>query len=212
MSVAPLDRTHRAAWDDLVAIRGAGFMQSWAWSEFKELEGYRAVRLGLFDSESLTGGAIAYVFPTPAEGQLAAVPDGPVIDWRSPAASAMFGALVSAFESATARERVVMLRLEPRLEFLPAALDGLPQSPVDLVPVETLEVDLGQEALMLAAMKPKGRYNIRLAQRHGEVHGAGIVGDTDDCRRLDQQDACEIAELQPCPSGAVCDRPAKLEC
>jgi lipid II:glycine glycyltransferase (peptidoglycan interpeptide bridge formation enzyme) len=38
---------------------------------------------------------------------------------------------------------------------------------VDLVPAETLEVDLGPEQDMLARMKPKGRYNARLALRRG---------------------------------------------
>jgi peptidoglycan pentaglycine glycine transferase (the first glycine) len=57
--------------------------------------------------------------------------------------------------------------VEPRLEAVPRPLGGLPRSPMDLVPEETLEVDLGPEAVMLARMKPKGRYNARLALRRG---------------------------------------------
>src|SRR5262249_10260876 len=127
----------------------------------------RALRLGLFDAHALVGGAIAYVFPTPAEAQLAVIPDGPVLDWTADEATRAFQAIVSALEAATADDRVAALRVEPRLETPPAALRDLPRAPVDLVPVETLEIDLGADADMLARMKPKGRYNVRLAARHG---------------------------------------------
>src|SRR5262249_5837640 len=72
----------RGAGDALVASRDdPGFMQSWAWSRFKELEGYRAVRVGLTSGGLLIGGGIAYLYPTPAEATLAVLPDGPVLDW-----------------------------------------------------------------------------------------------------------------------------------
>ncbi len=61
---------------------------------------------------------------------------------------------------------------------MPEPLRGLPRSPVDLVPDETLEVALGSEPAMLAAMRPKGRYNVRVAQRHGvEVAGSADPAD-----------------------------------
>jgi lipid II:glycine glycyltransferase (peptidoglycan interpeptide bridge formation enzyme) len=172
--IAPLDAAHRAAWDALVVAHpAAGFMQSWAWSSFKELEGYEVVRLGVFDDARLTGGAFAYAFPSPAEVGLVAVPDGPLLDWSAPDASETFQALVGALRRAAPARRAVVVRLEPRLpaparpEDTPAVLRGLPRAPVDLVPDESLEVDLGPEPAMLAAMRPKGRYNARVADRHG---------------------------------------------
>jgi lipid II:glycine glycyltransferase (peptidoglycan interpeptide bridge formation enzyme) len=168
MRVVPLQSQHREAWDALVASHPAsGFMQSWAWSTFKELDGYTAVRLGLFDGDALRGGGIAYTFPTPAEASLAVMPDGPVLDWDTPGAPVAFQALVSAFRNSTAGRRVVALRVEPRLTVAPEPLRDLPRAPVDLVPDETLMVDLGREPLMLARMRPKGRYNARLALRRG---------------------------------------------
>jgi lipid II:glycine glycyltransferase (peptidoglycan interpeptide bridge formation enzyme) len=172
--IAPLEASDRAAWDALVVAHPAGgFMQSWAWSAFKELEGYQVVRLGIFDGDRLTGGALAYAFPSPAEAGLVAVPDGPLLDWNAPEATETFQALVGALRRSGPARRAVALRLEPRLpapagaENGPVALRGLPRAPVDLVPDETLEVDLGSEPAMLAAMRPKGRYNIRVAARHG---------------------------------------------
>jgi peptidoglycan pentaglycine glycine transferase (the first glycine) len=172
--IAPLDTTHQAAWDALVAAHPAGgFMQSWAWSAFKELEGYQVVRLGVVDGGRLRGGALAYAFPSTAEAGLVAVPDGPLLDWAAPDATETFQALVGVLCRAAPARRAVVLRIEPRLPAPadaaaePVALRGLPRAPVDLVPDETLEVDLGPEPAMLAAMRPKGRYNIRVAARHG---------------------------------------------
>jgi lipid II:glycine glycyltransferase (peptidoglycan interpeptide bridge formation enzyme) len=172
--IAPLDASHRAAWEALVAVHpSGGFMQSWAWSSFKELEGYQVIRLGVFDGDRLTGGALAYAFPSPAEAGLVAVPDGPLLDWTAPDVTETFQALVAALRRAAPARRAVVLRFEPRLpapaspEEAPVALRDLPRAPVDLVPDETLEVDLGPEPAMLAAMRPKGRYNVRLARRHG---------------------------------------------
>ena len=157
----------RAAWDAFAAERGGGFMQSWAWSEFKALEGYDVLRLGLFDGTRLRGGLIAYAYPTPAEASLVSVPDGPLLDWRDARAEADLRALVDAARAWPKASRAVALRLEPRLEDPPAFYASLPRSPVDLVPDETWHVPLEAEDAMLARMKPKGRYNARLAERRG---------------------------------------------
>ncbi len=167
MKIAPLEPKHAAEWDALVgAHAGSGFMQSWAWSEFKALDGYRVVRIGVFDGAGVCGGGIAYAFDSPAEGQVAVMPHGPVLDWTAPGGGRAFAALVGAVREDCGAE-LVLLRIEPALESVPDALRDLPRSPVDLVPADTLLVDLGPEAAMLARMKPKGRYNARLALRRG---------------------------------------------
>lgn len=168
MRLLRLGLRQRAAWDALVAGNpAAGFMQSWAWGDFKALEGYRVERLGLFAGDRLVGGGLGYVFASPTGTDLVTLPDGPVLPWDSPDAGPMFEALVAAFRATPAARRAIALRVEPRLPACPAPLAGLPRAPVDLVPDETLLVELGPEEGMLARMKPKGRYNIRLATRHG---------------------------------------------
>jgi lipid II:glycine glycyltransferase (peptidoglycan interpeptide bridge formation enzyme) len=171
-AVRPLTPSDRAAWDALAEKHpSSGFMQTWAWSEFKELEGYDVQRLGLFDGAGpaarLVGGTMVYAFPSPVEARLAAMPDGPVLDWGAPGTEAAWSSLVRAVREGPAGKAAVALRVEPRLEELPAELASTVRAPVDLVPEETLEVALGPEAAMLAAMKPKGRYNARLAERRG---------------------------------------------
>lgn len=176
ITVAPLRARHRAAWDTLVASHeAAGFMQTWRWSEFKALEGYTVERLGLFDGSHLVGGGVAYAFPAPADATLVAMPDGPVLDWDGPEASAAFEALVAAIRGSAVGRRAIALRVEPRCSRVPVPLQELARAPVDLVPDETLLVELGPAADMLARMKPKGRYNARLAARRG----VEVVSSTD---------------------------------
>src|SRR5262249_24214134 len=164
-------------------------------SRFKELEGYQVVRLGLFDGERLTGGAVGYAFPSPAEAGAGAGSPGPGVrsgagGARAPPARAGRGPRRSAGVRRARGAGAGAPRVERGLplegaEGGPAPLRGLARSPVDLVPVETLEVELGPEAGMLGRMKPKGRYNARLAQRRGvevvtstdpaDVHGLHFV-------------------------------------
>ena len=174
--LAPGDRR---SWDALLAKSpDSGFMQTWDWSLFKEIEGYDALRFGVFEGERLRGGAIAYSFPSPAEAGMLALPDGPILPWREPGAPAMFDALMEALRAAPEAGRAVALRVEPRLPEAPACLSSWTRSPLDLVPDETLEVPLAPEADLLARMTQKGRYNVGLAARRGvEVRSSAEIGD-----------------------------------
>jgi hypothetical protein len=61
---------------------------------------------------------------------------------------------------------LIALPIEPLWTEKPAYLAGFVRAPVDLLPGETLLIDLRPtETEILAAMKPKGRYNLRLSLR-----------------------------------------------
>src|SRR5205823_7931299 len=64
---------------------------------------------------------------------------------------------------------IVALRVEPRLAPpAPGLLRDFHRAPVDLMPSETLYLDIRPEPdALLGAMHPKWRYNIRLAGRAG---------------------------------------------
>jgi lipid II:glycine glycyltransferase (peptidoglycan interpeptide bridge formation enzyme) len=99
------------------------------------------------------------------------------LPWEDPLhARAALAELLTWAEGAAERLGAYALRIEPRIiEPLPNVLRGWVRAPIDLYPYQTQLVDLRQGAdALLAHMKPKCRYNIRVSQRHGvEVTSTG---------------------------------------
>lgn len=145
-------------------------MQSSAWAAFKRIEGYETRRLGLFEDGELMGGASLLTYPgTPGESQFVVCPEGPVLPWHDPArARAALKELVALVQG-LGDPGIVGLRIEPHLEPpAPSMLRNWSKAPVDLTPVHTPYLDLSlSDEQILAQMSPKGRYNLRLAWKHG---------------------------------------------
>lgn len=158
-------------WEELVAANPAsGFMQSLMWSRFKQGQGYRLIHVGVFDDAEIIGGALCYVAPNTKSIGLAVAPEGPVLDWTNEALAVRALSLIVSTLSSASREFGIMgFHAEPRLE--PPVMRpfrNFGRAPYDLIPNETLYIDLNlSEDELLSGMKPKGRYNIRLAERHG---------------------------------------------
>jgi peptidoglycan pentaglycine glycine transferase (the first glycine) len=157
----------RADWDALVAAAPGGhILQSWAWGELKAGFGWRAGRVAV-------GSACAQVLyrPLPAGlGSLAYVPRGPLVDFGDEAACR---ALLDAIRSQARAQRAFCLKIEPGGEDDPALAGqlralGFRPSLQAIQPRRTLLVDLDAEPEeLLARMKQKTRYNVRLAARRG---------------------------------------------
>ena len=156
-----------SAWDALVAAAPqAHALQSWAWGELKARFGWHVRRLAVGPAaaqvlfRSLPGGL----------GTLAYVPKGPLVDLDD---GASFQALLAAIGSLARRQRAICLKIEPDVEDDPAVADrlralGFRPSPHTVQPRRTLLVDLDAEPdELLARMKQKTRYNVRLAGRRG---------------------------------------------
>ncbi len=170
-------KTEQAAWDERVAAAPRGhLLQSWAWGELKARFGWRVRRVAV-------GAACAQVLfrPLPAGlGTIAYVPKGPAADFGDRAA---LESLLEAIGPLARQQRAICLKIEPNLEDGPEAaallraLDFRP-SPQTVQPRRTLLVDLtaAPEAI-LARMKSKTRYNIRLAGRKGVTVRPGDEGD-----------------------------------
>ncbi|HAA30584.1 MAG TPA: methicillin resistance protein [Cyanobacteria bacterium UBA8553] len=167
LTIKPLNLVERQVWDSLVQARIDGcFMQSWAWANFKELEGYKTFRYGLFLEETLVGGCIFYFYPHRSQANLLIAPGAPVL----PPTLAEEGMQLLKEKAASLAKEIgaIAFRIEPLWTQKPDCLAGFVRAPVDLLPSETLLIDLRpSEAEILAAMKQKGRYNLRLSWRHG---------------------------------------------
>jgi len=170
MKLTGLKKEHFKLWNDLAASSASsGFMQSWEWSEFKEAEGARVERLGVFDEGKLLAGAMVYSVETTLGVSPLAMPHGPVLPWAdAPKAEACFNLLKTRLAAIAGRTGSPVARIEPLIFGLPDFLGPALRAPLDLVPSPTLLVGLEKDdADMLAVMTQKGRYNVRLAERKG---------------------------------------------
>ncbi|GIK43059.1 MAG: hypothetical protein BroJett011_68920 [Chloroflexota bacterium] len=167
--------TPAAQWDSRLLARHGHLLQSWAWGELKSRFGWSAVQLYAPGGDT----AAQILFRRlPLGLTLAYIPKGPVLDWTNSEQSRAFFA---ALHAEARKRRAILLKVEPNLwspDFsldspgIEAAANFLRTSgftSADAIqPRTSLVIDLsGDEAAILAAMKQKTRYNIRLAEKKG---------------------------------------------
>jgi len=141
-------------------------VQSWEWGDFKEKTGAQVVRLGFFERNRLTNPFQLTFHSIPKTTfQVGYFPKGPLPTQE------MLNALLELGKERNA----VLVKLEPnvRKQDGDAAMQKLASS-FDLRKGKTVftpytfRINLTQsEEELLAAMRPKTRYNLRLAERHG---------------------------------------------
>ncbi len=147
----------------LVAYPGAHLLQTGEWGEFKSAFGWDVVRI------ARRGIAAQILFRRlPLGLTFGYIPKGPVIAVPTPGEIAEFWKVV---DQECQRRRAIFLKVEQDgWENDPATSSVLPEqfipSPQHVQPRSTLVIDLsGSEEDVFNRMKPKTRYNIRLAGR-----------------------------------------------
>jgi peptidoglycan pentaglycine glycine transferase (the first glycine) len=170
----PGDRTE---WDELVAAAPTGHvLQSWAWGELKGRFGWQAQRLAV----GPVAAQVLYRRLPGGLGTIGYVPKGPMADLQQ---QGEMRAWLQILGPLARKRRAICLKIEPDLEDNPALaqqLDalGFRPSPQGIQPRRTVLVDLEDVPdQLLARMKQKTRYNIRLAGRKGVVIRSGDEGD-----------------------------------
>jgi peptidoglycan pentaglycine glycine transferase (the first glycine) len=153
-------------WDSFLASHpDAHLLQASAWGRLKSAFGWLPLRLIAGDA-----GAQVLLLPLRLGFHIAYLPRGPV-----PATPEALAALQPSLEALCRSRRAVFLRMEPDFADSESHREGLRSlgflpSASTVQPPRTILVDLpGGEEDLLARMKPKTRYNIRLAARHGVV-------------------------------------------
>ncbi len=187
--------TDPAGWDSLAAsLPGAHLLQSWQWGEFKARTGWRPRRL----SWETPGGPVAAQVLARTAARVATVlyvPKGPLLAWDQPAARTR---ALDELEALACRERALFIKLDPDVpvsvgnpgseQAAPTGLAlqaelaqrGWVSSPDQIQFRNTVTLDLrGSEADLLAGMKQKTRYNLRLAERTGVSVRRGTMADLD---------------------------------
>lgn len=185
-------------WNTLASsLPGAHILQSWQWGELKSRYGWQAQRLA-WETEAaaqvLTRSALRGMV------KVMYVPRGPVLDWGNTALRAQ---VLEDLQTLARRERAIVLKLDPEVPLatgLPgnetahsvgAALKaeltarGWRFSPDQIQLRNTVTLNLTHtEDDLLAAMKQKTRYNLRLAAKKGVRVRAGTSADFDLLYRL----------------------------
>lgn len=174
-SLASLAATQRwDAWDRfLAATPHAGFMQSSWWADFRTLAGFQHFAVILKHEGAVLGGAVVQQFEYAPGHCFYYIPEGPVLPDEEGVDADVFQAVLAAIAERRAGTDATVshVRLEPRWERLPPFVQGFREVPRFqdgfMEPRHTLCVNLRpSERVILDQMKPKGRYNVGIAQRH----------------------------------------------
>jgi len=154
----------------LASIPYAHVLQSWAWGEIKARHGWTPTRV-LFLENGVTVAAAQILrrpLPRTPFGVLY-VPKGPALNFDD---AELFGRVLGELEDIARRQRAIFIKIDPDIRIRQPAAQILPQrawrvSDEQIQFHNTVTLGLRSEAEILAAMKPKWRYNIRLAEKKG---------------------------------------------
>jgi hypothetical protein len=154
-----------AEWDQLVLASGGRLLQSWRWGEFKQRHGWYCLRLSITaaDGVALAQILVRRILPF----SILYIPRGPLVREFTEALPRAFHHVI---QQLARQYRAVAVLAEPEdasgLTVLPRELGWKPSRFV-IQPRRTLKVPLGDDTMLLEQMKPKTRYNVRLAFRRG---------------------------------------------
>jgi len=184
-----------AEWDAFVAAHPRGsLLQTTNWARLKNRFGWTSQRVWMRRDNRLVAGA-QVLFRSVALGvvKMGYAPHGPLVDWED---AEQVDVLFNQIDQAAYRRGAGMLKIEPRLwqDEMPAATwealyrrHGCVPSPDSIQPPRTILIDLRpSEEDILAAMKQKTRYNIRLAEKKGVTVRQGTAADLTAFNRLMQ--------------------------
>jgi len=175
-----------ATWNrGLLRLPHPHVLQTWEWGHVKALTGWQAHPLRVHSGKTPVAQALLLTrslgrFPL----RLGYVPKGPVVDWTQPED---VRAILRAIAQHAREQKALFVKIDPDVDpqtpegqTVIALLkeEGWRPSPQAIQFRNTVLLDLrGTEEELLARMKPKWRYNIRLARRRGVKVRQGTKGD-----------------------------------
>lgn len=157
----------REEWNEFIVRHGGSFLQSFQWAEFQKSAGNTVARV-MVKKDGITvlcANGIRHALPFRKAYWY--VPYGPVISKEERYNEELVRFFIEHFTKDAGKD-AIFLKIEPeeKSERELFALKSVPS--VAAQPQETVLIDCSlSEEELLAQMKPKTRYNIKVAQRHG---------------------------------------------
>jgi len=160
-------------------------VQSWEWGEFQERLKNKIIRLGVEEKEQLLCAATLTKKTLPMGKSYFYCPRGPIIisDLRFKILDLLFKEVGKIAK----KENAIFSRFEPRNELQITNYKLQITKTIDVQPAKTLILDLTKnENKLLAEMRQKTRYNIRLAEKKGVkiIEADGASSDFEEFWRL----------------------------
>jgi len=167
------DNLHSREWDDFVQknAQDGGFLQSWQWGEFQKSLGRMIYRLAVLDNKEVVAAALAVRHKLPGGLNYIYLPRGPVVKANLGILHSREQILKLIFQQIRLKASPlasIFLRLDPPLNSAAPLVKLGAQPSGQVQPQQTLILDLSaSQEQLLAKMKPKTRYNIKVAEKHG---------------------------------------------
>lgn len=157
-------------WDAWLASNPTSHpLQLSGWGALKARFGWEAQRIALLDEKGEIAAGAQILLRSAYGVKMAYIPRGPLVDWSD---DKQRRTLIELIELECRRQGVGVLKIEPALPDTSASrallyASGFRPSAQTIQPPSTILIDLADDDALLAAMKPKWRYNVRLAERKG---------------------------------------------
>ncbi len=171
--------TDSSCWNAaLAALPCRHVLQTWEWGQFKSRWGWTPCYY--LHTEHTAAALVLRRTFSPLKLNILYVPKGPALDYRD---AALTERVLSDLSTIARRDRAIFIKIDPDLPQGDRSIlleRGWRFSAEQIQFRNTMLIDLTRgEDELLAAMKPKTRYNVRLAQKKGVTVRSGNVADLD---------------------------------
>jgi len=169
-----IETSNQTEFNRFLTEQRSSVLQSWQWGELQRKSNRRVWRLLVTNNVGLPRAAATIIrLPLPAGQSYFYCPHGPVIA-DTASVNQIWQLLLDKLSDITVTEKPIFLRVDPPIEteqvqeHYPLSHFGFRKVGWHVQPNDTVLLDLGfSEEDLLNRMKPKARYNIRLAEKRG---------------------------------------------
>lgn len=158
----------------------SSFLQTFEWAEFQKSLGQKVFYFGITDKDEIIATVALIKKTLPAGQSYFYSPKGPVVNDKCLMSNdkLILEKIVKEVKKMAKQENVIFWRFEPNTKYQILNTRYKIQKTLDIQPSRTLILDLAKsEDALLANMRQKTRYNIRLAGKKGVKIKKGSIAD-----------------------------------